>query len=126
MVPKRLGVDSARQLDGATICTNTGTTTELNLADYFRAQGMNYRLLAFEKSEEVAAAYAAGRCDVYTTDRSGLYAQRTRFTDPEAHRILPEVISKEPLGPAVRHGDEQRSEEHTSELKSLMRISYAV
>src|SRR3546814_4959322 len=79
MVPKRLGVDSARQLDGATICTNTGTTTELNLADYFRAQGMNYRLLAFEKSEEVAAAYAAGR-----------------------------------------------SEEHTSELQSLMRISYAV
>src|SRR3546814_2680119 len=82
-----------------------------------------------------SAAYAAGRCDVYTTDRSGLYAQRTRFTDPEAHRILPEVISKEPLGPAVRHGDDQwldivrwtlRSEEHTSELQSLLRTAYAV
>jgi general L-amino acid transport system substrate-binding protein len=107
MVRKDLGVDSALQLSGASICTNTGTTTELNVADYFRANKMEYELVAFEKADEVVAAYDAGRCDVYTTDQSGLYAQRLKLTDPGAHVVLPEIISKEPLGPVVRQGDDQ-------------------
>lgn len=107
MVKKELGVKSATELGGATICVNTGTTTELNVADYFRAKGMKYKLVAFEKSDEVVAAYDAGRCDVYTTDQSGLYAQRIKLKKPELHMVLPEIISKEPLGPAVRHGDNQ-------------------
>lgn len=107
MVRKDLGVTSAKQLDGATVCSNAGTTTELNVADYFRAHDMDYRPLVFEKSDEVVAAYDAGRCDVYTTDRSGLYAQRIKLKSPDAHVILPEVISKEPLGPLVRQGDDQ-------------------
>ncbi|RED53952.1 amino acid ABC transporter substrate-binding protein [Aestuariispira insulae] len=107
MVRKDLGVKSATELSGAAVCTNTGTTTELNVADYFRAQGMDYTVVAFEKADEVVAAYDAGRCDVYTTDRSGLAAQRVKLADPEAHVVLPEIISKEPLGPAVRHGDNQ-------------------
>ena len=105
MVPKALGVASALELDGAAVCTNTGTTTELNVADYFRANGMNYTVVAFEKADEVVAAYDAGRCDVYTTDRSGLAAQRTKLSKPDDHVVLPEIISKEPLGPLVRHGD---------------------
>lgn len=105
MVRKDLGVKSAKELNGAAICTNTGTTTELNASDYFRANGMDYTLVAFEKADEVVAAYDAGRCDVYTTDRSGLAAQRVKLTDPEAHVVLPEIISKEPLGPSVRQGD---------------------
>ncbi len=107
MVPKSLGVASATELSGAAVCTNTGTTTELNVADYFRAQGMDYTVVAFEKADEVVAAYDAGRCDVYTTDRSGLAAQRTKLSAPDDHMVLPEIISKEPLGPLVRHGDAQ-------------------
>ena len=107
MVPVDLGVSSATELDGANICTNTGTTTELNITDYFREKGMSFNLVAFEKADEVVAAYDAGRCDVYTTDRSGLAAQRTKLTNPDAHVVLPEIISKEPLGPVVRQGDDQ-------------------
>lgn len=105
MVRKDIGVKSAKELDGATICVNAGTTTELNIADYFRSNKMKYKLISFEKTDEVVAAYDAGRCDVYTTDQSGLYAQRIKLKDKSKHIILPEVISKEPLGPAVRHGD---------------------
>ncbi|MEM9104753.1 MAG: amino acid ABC transporter substrate-binding protein [Pseudomonadota bacterium] len=107
MVRKDMGINSALQLSGASICTQTGTTTELNVADYFRANNMEYELVAFEKADEVVAAYDAGRCDVYTTDASGLYAQRLRMTDPAANVVLPEIISKEPLGPVVRQGDDQ-------------------
>ncbi|MCP5372911.1 MAG: amino acid ABC transporter substrate-binding protein [Hyphomicrobiales bacterium] len=107
MVRKDLGVKSAKELSGAAVCTNTGTTTELNVADYFRTNKMDYKVVAFEKADEVVAAYDAGRCDVYTTDQSGIAAQRTKLKEPGAHIILPEVISKEPLGPAVRHGDNQ-------------------
>ena len=107
MVPSSLGVKSATELDGANICTNTGTTTELNITDYFRANNMSFNLVAFEKADEVVAAYDAGRCDVYTTDRSGLAAPRTKLANPSAHTVLPEIISKEPLGPVVRQGDDQ-------------------
>ena len=107
MVPTALGVKSATELDGANICTNTGTTTELNITDYFRTNGMSFNLVAFEKADEVVAAYDAGRCDVYTTDRSGLAAQRGKLTQPDSHVVLPEIISKEPLGPVVRQGDDQ-------------------
>ncbi len=107
MVRKDLGVKSALELNGAAICTNTGTTTELNVADYFRANKMDYKVVAFEKADEVVAAYDSGRCDVYTTDRSGLAAQRIKLANPDEHMVLPEIISKEPLGPVVRHGDNQ-------------------
>lgn len=107
MVPKKLKVTSAKQLNGANVCTNTGTTTELNLADYFRANGIKYKVIAFEKNNEVLAAYDAGRCDAYTTDASGLYAERLKLKNPDDHIILPEIISKEPLGPAVNQGDQQ-------------------
>jgi general L-amino acid transport system substrate-binding protein len=106
MVRKSLGVTSALQLNGAAVCTNTGTTTELNLADYFRANKMTYEVVAFEKADEVVQAYDGGRCDVYTTDASGLYAQRLKLTNPGEHLVLPEIISKEPLGPVVRQGDD--------------------
>ena len=105
LVPKGLEVSSATELSGAAVCTNTGTTTELNVADYFRRQGMDYTVVAFEKSDEVVAAYDAGRCDVYTTDRSGIAAQRLKLSNPDDHVVLPETISKEPLGPLVRAGD---------------------
>jgi general L-amino acid transport system substrate-binding protein len=107
MVPKKSDVKAAKELNGATVCVQTGTTTELNVADYFRANGMKYRILVFEKNDEVVAAYDAGRCDVLSTDQSGLYADRTKLKKPDDHVILPEVISKEPLGPVVRHGDNQ-------------------
>ena len=107
MVRKSLGVSSALELSGAAVCTNTGTTTELNVADYFRSHKMPYEIVAFEKSDEVVQAYNAGRCDVYTTDASGLYAQRLKLTKPDDHIVLPEIISKEPLGPVVRQGDDQ-------------------
>ena len=107
MVRKDLGVKSALELSGASVCTNTGTTTELNVADYFRANKLEYEIVAFEKADEVVAAYDAGRCDVYTTDQSGLYAQRLKLTNPNDHVVLPEIISKEPLGPVVRQGDDQ-------------------
>ena len=107
MVREDLGVTSAMELDGASLCTNQGTTTELNAADFFRANKMQYEIVAFEKADESVAAYNAGRCDAYTTDSSALYAQRLKLTDPKAHIVLPEIISKEPLGPAVRQGDDQ-------------------
>ncbi|MEZ5840607.1 MAG: amino acid ABC transporter substrate-binding protein [Hyphomicrobiales bacterium] len=107
MVRKSLGVASALELSGASVCTNTGTTTELNVADYFRANNMPYEIVAFEKADEVASAYDAGRCDVFTTDASGLYAHRLKLTNPDEHMVLPEIISKEPLGPVVRQGDDQ-------------------
>ncbi len=107
MVKKSLGVDSALKLNGASVCTQTGTTTELNLADYFRANNMTYQVVAFQKNEEVLAAYNEGRCDVYTTDQSGLYAERLKLPDVENHVVLPEIISKEPLGPVVRQNDTQ-------------------
>jgi len=107
MVPKKLGIKTAKKLSGAAVCTNTGTTTELNVADYFRSNGMKYKVVAFEKADEVVSAYDSGRCDVYTTDRSGLAAQRTKLKSPGSHIVLPEIISKEPLGPVVRHGDNQ-------------------
>lgn len=107
MVPKKLGVKSAKELNGASVCVNIGTTTELNMADFFRSNRMEYKPVVFEKADEVVAAYDAGRCDVYTTDRSGLAAQRLKLKNPDAHMVLPEIISKEPLGPVVRHGDDQ-------------------
>ncbi len=107
MVPKKLGIKSAKELAGASVCVNIGTTTELNMADFFRANKMDYKPVVFEKADEVVAAYDAGRCDVYTTDRSGLAAQRLKLKDADAHMVLPEIISKEPLGPVVRHGDDQ-------------------
>lgn len=106
MVKKSLGVNSALNLNGASVCTQTGTTTELNLADYFKANNMTYQVVAFEKNEEVLKAYQDGRCDVYTTDQSGLYAERLKLAAPDDHIILPEIISKEPLGPVVRQGDD--------------------
>ena len=105
MIRKDMGIDTAMKLDGASVCVNIGTTTELNMADFFRANSMKYEPVVFEKADEVVAAYDSGRCDVYTTDRSGLAAQRVKLKDPSAHKILPETISKEPLGPVVRHGD---------------------
>ena len=110
MVKKALGVKSAKELDGASICIQTGTTTELNLADYFHANGMKYEAVTIETNDEARQNYSSGRCDVYTTDASGLSATRSTFSDPENHVVLPEIISKEPLGPATRHGDDQWSD----------------
>lgn len=107
MVPKSLNVKSALELSGAAVCVQSGTTTELNLADYFKANNLQYNPVVFEKLEEVNAAYQAGRCDVYTTDQSGLYSIRLTLSNPDEHIILPEIISKEPLGPAVRQGDDK-------------------
>lgn len=101
------GINSALQLSGAAICVQTGTTTELNLADYFAANNMDYNPVVFQGFDETNAAYEAGRCDAYTTDQSGLYALRLTLANPDEHVVLPEIISKEPLGPAVRHGDDQ-------------------
>jgi len=107
MVRKDLGVAKAEELSGASVCTQTGTTTELNLADYFRANEMEYETVAFEGADETLGAYSAGRCDVFTTDASGLYAYRLKLPNPDEHMVLPEIISKEPLGPVVRQGDDQ-------------------
>jgi len=108
MVPRDLGVTSALELDGATVCVQPGTTTELNLSDYFRANEMEFQPVVIESLDEVNAAFFAGRCDVYTTDASGLASIRaTVAPNPADYAILPEIISKEPLGPAVRHGDDQ-------------------
>tara|TARA_B100001123_G_scaffold15239_1_gene17354 strand:- start:1073 stop:2104 length:1032 start_codon:yes stop_codon:yes gene_type:complete len=107
MVPKELGVTSAMDLDGASVCVQPGTTTELNLADFFRANGMSFEPVVIEAQSEVVAAYFSGRCDVYTTDASGLAATRANEApNPADHVILPELISKEPLGPSVRRGDD--------------------
>lgn len=107
MVPKSLGVHSAQELDNARVCVNTGTTTELNAVDYFSSLNIKVRYVKFENTQDVVDAYDNGDCDVFTTDRSGLAAQRGKLADPEAHRVLPEIISKEPLGPVVRQDDAQ-------------------
>ena len=107
MVRKALKINSALELNGASVCTQTGTTTELNLADYFRANKMKYEVLALATADETVKAYDAGRCDVFTTDVSQLYSEKLKLTNANDHIILSEVISKEPLGPAVRHGDDQ-------------------
>ncbi|UWQ08288.1 amino acid ABC transporter substrate-binding protein [Aliiroseovarius crassostreae] len=107
MVNKDLGVSSAKELDGATVCIQTGTTTELNLADFFRANNMTYEPVPIETQAEALQQYNARSCDVYTTDASGLAAARSTFEDPTSSIILPEIISKEPLGPLVRHGDNE-------------------
>jgi general L-amino acid transport system substrate-binding protein len=108
MVNKKLGVKSAKELNGATVCVTPGSTTELNLADYFRANKMTFKPVVIEKVEEVRAAFFSGRCDTYTTDSSGLYATRAaNAPNPDDYVILPEIISKEPLAPAFRHGDQQ-------------------
>ncbi|WP_095587577.1 amino acid ABC transporter substrate-binding protein [Actibacterium ureilyticum] len=107
MVPKELGVTSAKELDGATVCIQTGTTTELNLADFFRVNNLSYEPVPIETNAEAQQQYLAGACDVYTTDASGLAATRATFENAADHVILPEIISKEPLGPLVRHGDDE-------------------
>ena len=107
MVPASLGVSSATELNGASVCIQTGTTTELNLADFFRRNEMKYEPVPIESNEEARQNYLSGRCDVYTTDRSGLAATRAAFDNPDDHVVLPEIVSKEPLGPLVRHGDDE-------------------
>ncbi|CCE03906.1 amino acid ABC transporter substrate-binding protein [Bradyrhizobium sp. STM 3809] len=107
MVKKSLKVNSALELNSASVCVQTGTTTEQNLADYFKANKMKYEVIAFAGADETVKAYESGRCDVFTTDVSGLYAERLKLANPADHVVLPEVISKEPLGPMVRHGDDQ-------------------
>jgi general L-amino acid transport system substrate-binding protein len=107
LVKKSIKVASAKELSGATVCVQQGTTTELNLADYFRANKMELKAVTFATNDETIKAYDAGRCDAFTTDASGLYAERLRLAKPDDHMVLPEIISKEPLGPVVRHGDDQ-------------------
>lgn len=107
LVRKALKVNSALELNDAAICVQQGTTTELNLADYFRANKMKLKTVTFASSDEAVKAYDAGRCDAFTTDSSALYAERLRLVNPNDHIVLPEVISKEPLGPVTRHGDDQ-------------------
>jgi general L-amino acid transport system substrate-binding protein len=107
IVRKKLNVTSATQLDGATVCVGQGTTTELNLADYFRSHNIKYEPVAFADADEVVKAYDAGRCDVYTDDATGLYGERIKMAVPDDNVILPEIISKEPLAPAVRQGDDK-------------------
>ncbi len=107
MVHTSLKVNSALELNGASICTQTGTTTELNVADYFRAHKMKYEVIAFVTADETVKAYESGRCDAFTTDMSQLYAERLKLANPADSVVLPEIISKEPLGPAVRRGDDQ-------------------
>ncbi|TPQ32992.1 amino acid ABC transporter substrate-binding protein [Bradyrhizobium guangdongense] len=107
MVKKSLKVNSALELNSASVCVQTGTTTEQNLADYFKANNMKYEVIAFGTNDETVKAYESGRCDVFTTDQSGLYANRLKLANPADHLVLPEIISKEPLGPMVRHGDDQ-------------------
>jgi general L-amino acid transport system substrate-binding protein len=107
LVKKSLKVNSALELNSASVCVQTGTTTEQNLADYFKGNNMKYEVIAFGTADETVKAYESGRCDVFTTDVSGLYAERLKLANPADHAVLPEVISKEPLGPMVRHGDDQ-------------------
>ncbi|WP_299381236.1 amino acid ABC transporter substrate-binding protein [uncultured Kiloniella sp.] len=107
MTRKDLGVSSAKELDGATVCVTSGTTTELNLADFARANNLNFEPVVFEGKKEAVNAYRSGRCDALTTDNSQLASFRTTMPDPSAHVVLPEVISKEPLSPLVKHGDNQ-------------------
>ncbi len=106
MVPRKLKVDSAKKLNGATVCVQAGTTSEKNVADFFLANGMKYKSVVFDTAEAIQSAFFAGRCQVYTTDMSDLAGARTQTAKPDDYAILPEVISKEPLGPAVRRGDD--------------------
>jgi general L-amino acid transport system substrate-binding protein len=107
LVKKSLKVNSALELNSASVCVQTGTTTEQNLADYFKGNNMKYEVIAFGTADETVKAYESGRCDVFTSDVSQLYAERLKLSNPADHVVLPEVISKEPLGPMVRHGDDQ-------------------
>ena len=107
MVSKKLGVKSAKELDGAAVCLQAGTTTELNLADYFRFNNLKYKSVVVDTYDQSVEGFKAGRCDVLTSDQSQLYALRTKLQDPSSAMVLPEVISKEPLGPVVRQGDDQ-------------------
>jgi general L-amino acid transport system substrate-binding protein len=107
LVKKSLKVNSALELNSASVCVQTGTTTEQNLADYFKGNNMKYEVIAFSTADETVKAYESGRCDVFTSDVSQLYAERLKLATPADHAVLPEVISKEPLGPMVRHGDDQ-------------------
>jgi general L-amino acid transport system substrate-binding protein len=107
MVHKSIGVKSALELDGASVCLQAGTTTELNLADYFRSHGMKYKLVSYDTNDQVLNGYETGRCDVLTTDQSQLYSLRVKMKNPEKSVVLPEIISKEPLGPVVRQGDDE-------------------
>jgi general L-amino acid transport system substrate-binding protein len=107
LVKKSLKVNSALELNSASVCVQTGTTTEQNLADYFKSNSMKYEVIAFASADETVKAYESGRCDVFTSDVSQLYAERLKLANPADHAVLPEVISKEPLGPMVRHGDDQ-------------------
>src|SRR6188768_2697095 len=107
MVKKALKVNSALELNSASVCVQQGTTTEQNLADYFKGNNMKYEVIAFGSNDEAVKAYESGRCDVFTTDQSGLYAERLKLANPADHVVLPEIISKEPLSPMVRHGDDQ-------------------
>ncbi|WP_323037920.1 amino acid ABC transporter substrate-binding protein [Pararhodobacter sp.] len=120
IVNRNLGVSSATELDGATVCIQTGTTTELNLADYFRVNNMSYEPVPIETNAEAQQQYLAGACDTYTTDASGLAATRASFETPGDHVILPEIISKEPLGPLVRHGDDQWADINRWVLNALI------
>ena len=107
MIPKSRNIDSALDLNGSKVCVQAATTTELNLADYFKANNMKYEVIAFNTADETVKAFESGRCDVFTDDLSGLYSERLKLAAPDDYAVLPEVISKEPLGPMVRHGDDQ-------------------
>jgi general L-amino acid transport system substrate-binding protein len=107
MVRKKMNINSALELNGASVCVQQGTTTELNLADFFRSNKMKYEVVAFKSDEETVKAYDSGRCDAFTTDASGLAAERVKLATPDDHVILPEIISKEPLASSVRKGDSQ-------------------
>jgi len=107
MARRSLRLSSALELGGASVCIQTGTTTELNAADFFRANNLRFEPVVFATADETIKAYDSGRCDVFTTDASGLYAERLKLSAPNDHIVLPEIISKEPLGPVVRHGDNQ-------------------
>src|SRR3979411_2442353 len=107
LVKKSLKVNSALELNSASVCVQTGTTTEQNLADYFKSNNIKYEVIAFASADETVKSYESGRCDVFTSDVSQLYAERLKLSNPADHAVLPEVISKEPLGPMVRHGDDQ-------------------
>jgi len=106
LVSKKLGVRSAKQLDGASVCITAGTTTELNLAEYFNLNGMKYSPITYDTADQVTKGFEAGRCDLITSDASQLYALRTKMKNPNNYKVLPQIISKEPLGPVVRQGDD--------------------
>ncbi len=107
LVAKDLGVNSAKELDGASVCITAGTTTELNLAEYFNANNMKYKPITYDTADQVTKGFEAGRCDLITSDASQLYALRTKMANPGKYKVLPEIISKEPLGPVVRQGDDE-------------------